>query len=144
MLVGLGAGIQHDASFEETKVGLAGLNLGVGGFLSEDLALMFRISGTNVNYDFGGGDEFRQVSGVGGASLQYWLSNRFNVEAGVGGGFWTVEDEQESGLGLILGAAATIFNSGKHNLQIGFEYAPAFTDPGTVHNVGITLGYQFF
>jgi len=144
VLVGLGTGIQHDSALEETKAGLAGLNFGVGGFLSENLALMFRISGTNVRYDFGGSDEFRQVSGVGGASLQYWLSNRVNVEAGVGGGFWSVEDEQDTGAGLILGTAATIFNRGNHNVQVGVEYAPAFTDSGTVHNIGITLGYQLF
>jgi hypothetical protein len=32
---------------------------------------------------------------------------------------------------------------GKHNVTAGFEYAPAFTDSGTVHNVGFVVGYQF-
>jgi hypothetical protein len=44
---------------------------------------------------------------------------------------------------LILGAGVTIFNRGKHNLQLGVQYSPAFTDPGTVHNMGFTFGYQF-
>jgi hypothetical protein len=107
---------------------------------------MFRISGTNVSYDFDsdfGLVHVSQVSAVAGPTLQYWASDRFNVEAGLGGGLWESEGESESGFGLILGAAVTIFNRGKHNLQLGVEYAPAFTDPGTVHNVGFTLGYQF-
>ena len=77
-------------------------------------------------------------------AVQYWLSNRFNIEAGAGVGFWNAgNDEEESGLGLILGAGITLFNRGKHNLQFGVQYAPAFTDPGTVHNLGFTFGYQF-
>jgi hypothetical protein len=27
--------------------------------------------------------------------------------------------------------------------MVGVEYAPAFTDSGTVHNLGFTFGYQF-
>ena len=49
-LVDLGVGIQNDTSIEETAVGLAGINFGVGGFMTPDLAIMFRLAGTNVNY----------------------------------------------------------------------------------------------
>jgi hypothetical protein len=142
-LVDLGVGVQHDAGIDETAVGLAGVNLGVGGFLTRDLALMFRISGTNVDYDFGGVD-YSQTSGVVGPAMQFWLSDTFNVEAGAGVGFWRGDtDEANEGLGLILGAGVSVFNRGKHNLQLGIQYAPAFTDPGTVHNFGVTFGYQF-
>lgn len=142
-LVDIGVGVQDDSAIEETAVGLAGLNAGVGGFLNENLALMFRIAGTNVTYNLGDVD-YGQASGVAGPSLQYWLSDRLNVEAGGGVGFWsgsTGDDNQ--GLGLILGAGFSLFNRGKHNLQVGVQYAPAFTEPGTVHNVGFTFGYQF-
>lgn len=144
-MVNLGVGIQNDTFLEESAVGLAGANLGVGGFLTEDLALMFRLSGTNVAYDLGLPETFSQVSAVGGPAVQYWISDRFNLEAGVGLGIWNADDEEgDRGLGLILGAGVTIFNRGKHNLQVGVEYAPAFTKPGAIHNVGFTLGYQFF
>lgn len=126
-------------------MGLAGLNFGVGGFLTRDLPLMFRLSGTNVAYDFGPSGDYRQVSGVAGPAVQYWLSDRFNLEAGAGVGFWSSPDTDEANgaLGIILGAGVTIFNRGRHNLQFCVQYAPAFTDPGTVHNVGVTFGYQF-
>ena len=70
LLLNAGLGLQYDEAFEESAAGLAGLNLGVGGFLTRDLALMFRISGTNVSYDAGFFGDITQVSGVGGVTLQ--------------------------------------------------------------------------
>jgi|SRR5688572_12024198 len=142
-LVDFGLGVQNDSSIDETAVGLAGVNFGVGGFLTRDLALLFRLSGTNVTYDLAGGD-YGQASGVVGPALQFWLSDKFNVEAGAGVGFWRGDtDEDNQGFGFILGAGVSIFNRGKHNVQLGMQYAPAFTEPGTVHNFGFTFGYQF-
>lgn len=141
-LVDLGLGVQNDSAIEETAVGLAGLNFGIGAFLTENLAVMFRISGTNVSYDLGA--DYGQVSGVAAPALQFWLSDKFNVEAGAGLGYWRGDNDDASrGFGLILGVGYSIFNRGKHNLQVGLQYAPAFTDPGTVHNIGFTFGYQF-
>ena len=141
-MVDLGFGVQHDAAIEETGVGVAGVNVGVGGFLTDNLAVMFRLSGTSVVYDLGA--DYGQMSGVMGPALQFWLSDRFNVEAGGGIGYWRGDtDEDNQGLGLIFGAGVSIFNRGKHNLQVGVQYAPAFTDPGAVHNIGFTIGYQF-
>lgn len=138
LLVNLGSGFQRDTGIDESAVGLAGANLGLGGFLTPKLALMGRFSGTNVSYDF-----FNQVSGTVNASIQYWVSDYVAVEAGGGLGFWRSDFEEDTGPGLILGIDFTVFNRGKHNLQVGVEYAPAFTnDP--VHNIGITFGYQLF
>jgi len=143
LLLTLGAGYQNDAALSESAWGLGGLNLGIGGFLNEDLALMFRVSGTNVSYDVTGGGSVSQVSGVGGVGVQYWPNDKVNVEGAVGMGFWDLEGTSDQSFGLILGAAYAFFNSGKHNLQVGLEYAPAFTDPDTVHNLGIVFGWQF-
>ncbi|HJU43234.1 MAG TPA: hypothetical protein VJ691_10485 [Vicinamibacterales bacterium] len=142
-LVDLGVGVQRDTAIDETAVGLAGLGFGVGAFVNEDLAVMFRLTGTNVSYDLAGGD-YGQSSGVGGAAAQFWLSDRLNVEAGAGFGFWRGDnDERNRGLGLILGTGLSLWNRGKHNVQFGVQYLPAFTDPGMVHNFGFTVGYQF-
>jgi hypothetical protein len=141
-LVNLGVGIQKDTALDETGKGLAGLNAGVGGFLKPNLAVLGRFSGTNVSYETPFGD-VSQISGVFGGSLQYWTSDKVYVEGGVGVGLWSVEDESERGLGLILGAGYTIWNRGRHNLQVGVEYAPVFTD-SKIHNFGFTVGYQMF
>lgn len=141
-LVNVGFGIQHDSTFDNTSNGLAGLNVGVGAFLTDQLAVMFRISGTNVTHDLGL-FEIDQISGTVGGTVQYWASDRVYVEAGAGAGFWKIEDDSDRGLGLILGAGVSVFSRGHNSLQVGFEYAPAFTDPDPVHNIGITFGYQF-
>lgn len=145
ILVNLGLGVQQDEALEESAVGLAGANLGIGGFVNPKLAVMFRFSGTNVNYDFPFGGDLGQVSGVVGATIQYWASDRFALEVGGGMGFWSIGDggSSETGPGLILGASGVVFRRGGHNLLVGAEYAPAFTDPATVHNLGFTFGYQF-
>lgn len=144
ILVNLGVGIQHDEFFGDSAVGFGGANLGIGGFLTKDLALMFRFSGTNVTYDQGLFGNFGQVSGVVGGTVQYWASDRFSLEGGLGLGFWNDEFEfSDPALGLIFGAAGTVFNRGKHNLVVGGEYAPAFTEGGTVHNLCFTFGYQY-
>lgn len=142
-LVDLGIGIQSDTAIDETAVGLAGIGFGVGAFVTDDLGLLFRLTGTNVSYDLDGID-YGQSSGFFGPAAQFWLSDRLNVEAGAGFGYWRGDnDEQSRGFGLILGTGISIMNRGKHNLQVGVQYMPAFTDPGTVHSIGFTLGYQF-
>jgi hypothetical protein len=140
--VNAGVGFQTDTVLEDSATGLAGLNLGVGGFLNENVALLFRISGTNVTYE----DTFfelNQVSGVVGATVQFWPSDRFTLEAGGGAGFWNLGDESESGPGLVLGAGVVLLDHRRHKLHFGAEYAPAFPDAGTVHNLGLTIGYQY-
>jgi hypothetical protein len=133
----LDLGLQHDEAFGTTESGLAGINLGIGGFLSDRLALLLRASGTNVDYG-----PVRQVSGMAGPALQYWANDRLGLTGGVGLGLWSIEDVNESGLGLIMGVQFAVWQSGRHSLFLGLDYAPAFTDPGTVHNIGILFGWQ--
>jgi hypothetical protein len=142
LLLTLGYGIQTSGVIDESASGLSGLNLGAGGFLSENAALMFRLSGTNVTYDVGGLD-FQSVSGVGALSVQYWLDDRFNVEGGPGFGFLSNDVVDKRGFGLVMGTGYSVFFRGKHSLQFGVEYAPVFVDERTIHNFGITFGYQF-
>jgi hypothetical protein len=143
LLLNMGFGVQHDGGMQESATGLSGLNLGIGGFLNKNLAVMFRLSGTNVTYDSFFYGRFDQISGVGGVTLQFWPSDRFNIEGGAGFGLWTTEFESEAGFGFIVAGNAVVFHKGKHYLLVGAEYAPAFTDWGTIQNFGITFGYQF-
>jgi hypothetical protein len=138
VLVNMGLGIQNDSDFRETAMGLAGANVGVGGFVTPRLAILGRFSITTASYDF-----FDQVAGVGGATVQYWVSDRFTVEAGGGTALRSDTFSGDFGFGLIFGASAVVWNRGGHNLVVGAEYAPAFTSASTVQNIGITFGYQF-
>ena len=110
-----------------SETGLGGLNLGIGGFVTPDLAVMFRISGTNVQYEstMPGHVDTDVVSGVGGVSVQYWINDTINLEGGFGYGIANAEPgTEETGYGLILGAGFSFFHRGKNSLQVGIEYAP--------------------
>ena len=137
LIVDLGVGLQHDGYIGQTERGWAGLNLGAGGFLTDDVALLFRLTGTTANHG-----AIQQSSGVMGPTVQYWLDDRFFVGGGFGVGFGCVRCRTDGGVGFILGGGYTLLNRGKHNLQIGMEYAPAFTAPEAVHSLGFTVGWQ--
>ena len=138
-MLNMGAGVQDDGSIPDANTALAGMNLGIGGWLSEDLVLWFRGSGTSA--DLG---SVWQTSGVGAVAVQYWPSERVNLEGGLGFGFWDIEETGEAGFGIMLGVGFPIFTSqgGGHSLQFGLEYAGAFTDPEPIHNFGLTFGWQ--
>lgn len=141
MLLSLGLGLQDDGALPESETGIGGLNLGIGGFLNERVALWFRVSGTTVTYDTPFGD-LTQTSGFGGPALQYWVSERFALEGGLGLGLWSAEDVDDTGVGLMLGGDFVVWTNGPHSLHVGVEYASAFTDPETVHNYGLVFGWQ--
>lgn len=141
--VDLGLGIQKDTAIGESAIGLSGLNLGLGGWANDSLAIIARVAGTNASYDFGGFGDIRQVSGFIGPAVQIWPSARGYLEGGIGVGYWNAEGDSEQGLGLLLGAGVSILNKGKHNLILGVIFAPAFTD-NAVYNFGINLGYQLW
>jgi hypothetical protein len=145
LLLTMGVGLQNNAWIDESGVGIGGLNLGIGGFVSPDLAVMFRISGTNVRFENVGffNSTVDMVSGVGGVSVQYWVNDFVNLEGGAGFGLAdTNVDLDERGFGLILGAGFSFFHRGKNSLQVGIEYAPVFLDVGNIHNICITFGWQ--
>ena len=143
-LVDAGFGLQHDRYYSDTSIGIGGVNVGVGTFIQPDLAVLVRYVGTTVHYD-ALIDGYRQFSGTVGASLQRWVSDRLNVEAGIGIGFWWDRVNFSSpALGASVGVGYTVLKRGRHNVQVGVQDAPAFTQPGAIHNVSVTLGYQRF
>jgi hypothetical protein len=149
LLLSLGYGMQSGVIDGETGSGLGGLNLGIGGFVSDNTALMFRISGTNVSYDF----QFPfssitvtddVVSGVGVFDVQYWATDRFNVEFGAGYGIVSSDYlGDDRGFGMLAAAGYSVLLRQKHSLQLGLEYAPVILDNETIHNIGFCVGFQF-
>lgn len=148
LLLSLGYGLQSGGILEESTDGLAGLNLGIGGFISDDTALMFRVSGTNVSYEYDlpfpyGSSSTDVISGVAVFDLQYWATDRLNLEFGAGFGFVDADNlGDDRGLGMLAGIGYSVLLRGKYSLQLGVEYAHAILDE-TVHNVGFNVGFQF-
>jgi Outer membrane protein beta-barrel domain len=141
VLANLGVGFQNDDFYEETATGLAGLNFGAGWFLTDNVAVLGRISGTRATFDT---FDVTQTSAVYGGSIQYWLNNWASIEGGVGLGRWSDSDGlSENGWGLIVAFNATVFQRGRHHVRAGVEWAPVFTDTSNIQNIGVTVGYQF-
>lgn len=72
------------AGVSGSRFGLAPLNLALGGFLTRDVALSFRITGTSVFHDSLGGGTRQMVLGFYGPSLQVFLSDDVFVSGGIG------------------------------------------------------------
>jgi hypothetical protein len=154
MQLALGVGYQsNDPDDDERAIAdlaLSGLNLGIGGFLNPDLALLFRLSATLAFLDSGPFDSVTSSSGVGGLALQYWPLQALRLEAAAGFGYHKYEYQadrltitrQEGGLGLIFAVAAAFWQNENHSLLVGIDYAPAFVEDGPVHNLGFTFGWQ--
>ena len=150
-LVVAGYGVQLDVIEDESGEGVSGLAFGLGWFVSPDLALMIRMAGTAVEYEFIE-DDFGlphvvtpiMVSGMLGIDGQYWLTDRWNVEIGVGRGFVGQDgsDSDDAGLGLLGAVGYAVFLKGKFSMQLGVEYTPVFLGDRMVQNVGINLGLQ--
>src|SRR5580765_1805274 len=84
VLANLGVGFQKDPYHADSASGLAGLNVGAGLFVTNRIAILGRFSGTNVDFGYA-----KQVSGVLGGTVQFWVTDRFIVEGGGGYGYWS-------------------------------------------------------
>jgi outer membrane receptor protein involved in Fe transport len=145
LLLTLGYGLQNGAIGDDTYDGIGGLSFGIGGFVEDDVALMFRLSGTNVQYDYMlYGYDYSQdsVSGVAVFDVQWWTTDRLNLEFGGGFGFVDIDSYSDRGLGLYAGIGYAVLLRAKHSLQLGIEYAPVFADD-TVNNLCFNVGFQF-
>ncbi|HEU0037206.1 MAG TPA: hypothetical protein VFQ53_41635 [Kofleriaceae bacterium] len=142
--VGVGFMYTTDQATDETDTGLAfaGIDLGIGGWLTEHLALTAR--GTLVTY--APAKDVRLTGGFLGPSLQYWTSKRLWFGAGVGLGFAAPtgmgESDTKTGFGLD-GRAGYTFSQGRTNtFNISIEVTPGFYDGFGVHGAALLVGYQ--
>ncbi len=133
----------------ETETALAGLNLGIGGWLNERMALTGRVSGTT----FSPQDGVRFTTGVIGPSLQYWTDDHIWVGGGVGLAFAAIsvdganeQPDPETGFGLDLRAGYTFSTGTVNTFNVSVEYNPGFFsfDGGSVqlNSFGLLFGYQ--
>jgi len=140
-LANVGVGFQTDTDYEETAIGVGGLNFGAGVFVTNRIAILGRASGTSATFDASGGA--RQTAAVYGGTVQCWLNNWASVEFGGGYAYWSDDfNDSDGGFGLIIGFHATVWQKGAHHVRAGVEYAPLFTDI-KIHNIGIVAGYQY-
>ena len=151
--LGLGAAvttISPDEGDSQTEFGLAPLSLSLGGFLSPDAALMFRLAGTSYFEDFLG-ETVQLCNCFYGGVVQYWPSDAFFLGGGVGIAlfddnplFSNVDVEGESAFGMTARAGWAFYASRAYSFALVYEVFPAFYDSVTVVGQALNLQYQYF
>jgi len=133
-------------SYKETKShpGLAPLSLSLGGFLSQDWALLFRASGTSFTLD-----DVRYVNTFSGLAAQFWPSERLMLGAGVGlgtllatGTSSSSDDNVNRGFALSGRVGYSVLSSEAHALRFAFEATPAFYENVKVTGYAVSFEWQ--
>jgi len=145
---------EGDEYESDTSVGLSGLNLALGGFINPTIAIFFKFAGTVAFDEPEPGIDVTTISGVAGPIVQFWPVDFVKLWAGIGFGFVSVEasasygglvitaQDDDSGWGLMAGAAWVFWQNKRHALSIGLDWAPAFFEDGMIHNTGIVFAWQ--
>lgn len=140
--IAIGLGMVSAGGESELIHGIAGINLGVGGFVSPRVALSLRMAGTTVMEDA------MVYVGVLGPHVQGWISPQFFIGGGLGVGFFAgcdggrCESDTATGYDFRLGYAFAPDGHGAHaalevsSIDAGYGY--------NINIIGFTLGYQGF
>ncbi|MDD9967656.1 MAG: hypothetical protein OXR73_15590 [Myxococcales bacterium] len=131
----------------ETEFGLAPPSLSLGGFLYQDLALVFRIAGTSWFSDRVPGRTIMFQSTFVGGAIQYWLSNSLFLGAGIGLALldnYLFSDDVESNTGLMLTGRVgySFYHNSGHSFALVGEFFPAFYDDATSCGLAANLEWQ--
>ena len=140
----VGAGftrVAPDVDEAVSGTGPAGIDLGLGGWLSPSVALMVRLAGQQFTTE--GGTTL--VAGYLGPSLQLMVSDRVFVAGGLGLGVLTDGDGQrgDRGVGLDLRVGIELAQWRQHALHIAVEAMPSWYDGGAVSTLGFQVGWQY-
>ena len=143
----LGFGITRvspDEGDTRSENGLAGLNLGLGGWVNERTAITARFAGTQFTQSFGS-EDVSFIHGFFGPAVQYMVNDQAWVGGGLGWSILTTDQEDadsETALGLDLRAGFNFYQGTKHAFNASAEINPGFHDDGTVTSIGLLVGWQ--
>ena len=147
----IGAGYVHatdnSGNNANSDTTLAGLDIGVGGFLSPSLALTFRIAG--VTFTDQNDSSVRIVDEFVGPSVQYWATDNAWLRAGIGLALisaLTSDDStsiSEHALGFDFGIGYSLTTHSKHTINFSAEATPGFFSQGTATTFSLLVGYQY-
>jgi opacity protein-like surface antigen len=166
--IGLGGMWSRDTTgnTSDTQPSL-GLDLGIGGFLTPQVALSLRMASVNYSQDindaFGpiGTDTISAI--FVGPSLQYWATPQFFLGGGIGyaiahesvtfdDGSTIDSTNDPTGIALDLRAGFEIWRQFRNSLNISVEYTPGFfkqdrgngvSDSIQLNGFQVAFGYQF-
>ncbi|MCE9578829.1 MAG: hypothetical protein K8W52_37235, partial [Deltaproteobacteria bacterium] len=126
---------------DTSPLSLGGLDLGVGGWASPQLAITGRIAG--VTWSENGG---RLTSGALLGAAQYWIDDHLWIGGGLGIGVGVVSgtntSESHTGFGLEARAGYTFSATTENTFNASIEIMPTFVDDVTLTSIALLFGYQ--
>lgn len=140
--LGIGSMIVSSDTDSKSETSLAGLSLGIGGFVNKQLAVTARIAGGTYTDDAG-----RLTQAFFGPAVQYWATPNVWLGGGIGLGVLAIDvngagSDSNTDLGFDVRAGYT-FNPGtKHSFNISAEFTRSQADNGAVSVVGVLAGWQ--
>jgi hypothetical protein len=144
------AGSNYVLSHEDANgaLGLSGLSLSLGSYVTPQIALVARAAGTSFWADEFGHGTHQTVNGIYGGGLVAWPTDDVFLGAGVGFALFTPITGStygaQTGLGLDLRAGVAILNVRHHALTMGIEALPAFYGQATVVGGAFNLEWHYF
>lgn len=142
--IGIGLGLMSatsDTGSSGSAFGLAGISAGLGGYLSENVALTLRISGGTVSEN---GERLGQY--FAGPALQRWLSDTVWVGGGVGLGVAQLISSGatviDTDLGFSARIGANLTGRSLHSINLSAEYTVGLHDGAALSFTGLLLSYQ--
>jgi hypothetical protein len=152
--LGIGLGFMHvfpEQGDSTNDVGLAPLSFSLGGFINNQMAIMFRVAGVS-NLEEVAGEKYITFLAFAGVQFQYWITDDFFVSGGPGiaslgsakaGDFFDTI-ERDRGFGLSLRGGFSFANWENHSLRVTLELFPSFFENGSAMGEAINFEWQWF
>ena len=158
-----GASYMGQSASIDTDAALAGLDLGIGGWINPQLAVTVRVTGVNVKYTQNGQSypsDGNLVNAMIGPNAQYWVNPNVWIGGGaglatyrlVGSNNCTGDQCGTNGFGFNLRAGYSFGSGGPHAFNISVETNTGFysQSDGMGSNIDVTAtgiaflaGYQY-
>lgn len=130
----------------ETKFGLAGLSVSLGGYVTPQVALVARLAGTSF---FDDGDQYgNNFYGVG---AEVWPIDQLFLGAGVGFALFgknplysSGDADQEGGWALDFRIGTALAQGKNHDFILSLEAIPGFYEGGSVLGFGLMGGWKWY
>jgi hypothetical protein len=142
--------VPRDGRSAESFTSIAGLDLGIGGFVAPDLAVTLRIASTTYFVPASIFPESTQwiamTSAFVSPALQYWVSDRLFVGGGAGLGVWDndADDPPQFGVGLDARVGYGVLVGRRGTLFLTGEITAGFFDEGDTVGYALKVGAQLF
>lgn len=152
--LGIGFGVTHllpKGGTNETKIGLAPLSLSLGGFVTPQLAIMFRMAGTSYFHRTVLDQLQTSVLGFYGVHVQWWFNRWLMLSGGPGLALYgvvfnrtSIDAKIKAGFGLSVRLGFAFATWRHHALRFSLELFPSIFQKMTIMAEALNFEWQYY